>query len=199
MWMRRIEAAGKILDSISWPERMFWLFGVFAGPTILIVGPYEVTVSLQFKLLMAAFFLLIVMAASYLRVRTLQIKHKKTAPRIAALTDGDLRSRAIEFAAQMRHFEADQWNLHSATRESRLQDYRNVVTTFRNEYLGVAKELRGELERRLKEGAFVLRSYSNPAAQFVEDEFWKGHLAGPHPINEMANYLEGLARKLPAD
>src|SRR5688572_3005426 len=65
----RIKRLGEAIDHMSWPERIAWIFAACTGPSVMVFGGYEVTVSLQAKLLFAALFLLILTTAAYLRLK----------------------------------------------------------------------------------------------------------------------------------
>jgi hypothetical protein len=57
---------------MAWWERLLWACGFFAGPSVMAIGPYEVAISLQGKLLLAALFLFLYCSAAYLRLAYLQ-------------------------------------------------------------------------------------------------------------------------------
>lgn len=72
--MRTWDDVGRAIDLMGWPERIIWLAFAIAGPTSMTLGDYNIVVSPQFKLLMAAVFLLIVCAAGYFRLKFLEAR-----------------------------------------------------------------------------------------------------------------------------
>lgn len=67
--MSRWDRIGKFFDRVALPERIMWFAFAVGGTSVISVGNYVVTVSAPFKALLAAFFLLMVCGAGYLRLR----------------------------------------------------------------------------------------------------------------------------------
>lgn len=59
---------GKSIDRMAWPERILWIAFTLGGPSVVTLDNYVIEVSAAFKVLLAAFFLLMVCVAGYLRL-----------------------------------------------------------------------------------------------------------------------------------
>jgi hypothetical protein len=128
-------------------------------------------------------------------------------------TNSDLLRITVDFAAQLRTFETNArltWIEGGITVPSDAPEYerqeaaeRNAkrlrrlalseVTEFKNRYQHPAVQLKDELQSRLgKAGIFIAQDRYNGSLIALD-----GHLAGAHPITDVADFLEKLARKLP--
>ena len=128
---------------------------------------------------------------------------------LAVLPNKELRRLTSQFANEMRVFEENlkTWDVDMPTYPSgATQEQKNTIwaehskrilsqtlskiTQFRNTIYLDMMALHQELTRRLQQRGILLpRPQVMPAL--------KGELAGPHPIADVADFLEGMARKLP--
>lgn len=131
------------------------------------------------------------------------------------LSNKQLKDAAIEVAKQMREFEANTDILElpsyssNDTEEQKNEKWRAQVArdsarhsrkklAFTNNYLGQARELRDEIVVRLQKVG-ILSPYVQMNELEIGPEVLDGrHLAGAYPVAAAANYLEKLARRLPA-
>lgn len=133
---------------------------------------------------------------------------------ITALTNAELRAKAIEWATKMRDFQSA-WRTQRDQQEARqipmsqfagdqnqefrrrtnelLQAYKQRDDDFKKVYLGTALALRDELTNRyIRVGAVPPKTPNGYSISAFD-----GILAGPDPVGEVAAYLEILARELP--
>lgn len=136
-------------------------------------------------------------------------KSPVTALNIRKLTNSELKEKALGICNNMRDFELKHY-IQERQRDARskpltgtedqktkiwkeqvnfdLQKSAEYKNEFRKRYLGDAISYKDELLRRLN---------MMPPDEERHIVALEGHLAGPVPINELAMYLEKLARQLP--
>jgi hypothetical protein len=139
---------------------------------------------------------------------------------ITKLSNSELLSYTVNFATDMRTFEANSDIARTkavdlipqnSTQERRLEIYqKNSARSqelsaryreqFQNLYLHPANQLRAELKSRLnksgKIAADTFEMHIGGQNTPIELPAFEGHLVGPNPISNAANYLEQLARRL---
>jgi hypothetical protein len=139
---------------------------------------------------------------------------------IRKLTDRELLDYTVRFASDMRTFEANsdverakagEFVSSNMTQDQRIAIYASNAAKsaeqnaryrqqFQNLYLHTANQLRDEIKARLnKRGMIVSDTYSIKifgSPMEIELLAFEGHLTGPHPISNAANYLEQIARRL---
>jgi hypothetical protein len=139
---------------------------------------------------------------------------------IAKLSDRELLQYTLNFAAELRTFEAnsdiertklEDFASPNMTQDQRLAVYQRHAAKsaelstryrqqFQNLYLHPANQLKDEIKNRLnKRGKIVSDTYDlNIFGNKMELQLpaFQGHLAGVHPISNAANYLEQIARRL---
>ncbi len=126
---------------------------------------------------------------------------------LSHLTDTELKSKTLDFADEMRSFEADYQNSHDATatelsefasKDGLKDDLENFKDTyeqrqtafsseFKSKYRPEAAAVRHEISKRL--------GFSEPYDEF-SPALDHGMLVGANPVTEAADIIEELVRKL---
>ena len=130
---------------MGWPERLLWAAAAVGGSTVMVVGPYEFTIGLQGKILLASLFLCFFWAAAYIRAKYLN-EIADTPEHFLRFANPEVM-RDVENKAGRSELTALQFRVHLANKFERPITYRYEV--FDSECAGVSSSFPDELDMTL--------------------------------------------------